>query len=73
MSRRMLLGLSLVAAIPLSGCTASPPAPKPEPISAAGALRLVAFDSCEQLLTDLRKAAVDAVGPWGFPGGSHSV
>jgi uncharacterized secreted protein with C-terminal beta-propeller domain len=67
----MLLGLSLVAAIPLSGCTASPPAPKPEPISAAGALRLVAFDSCEQLLTDLRKAAVDAVGPWGFPGGSQ--
>jgi len=68
MSRRTLLGLSIAATLPLVGCTASPPAPKPKPISAAGALRLVAFDSCEQLLTDLRKAAVEAVGPWGFGG-----
>jgi uncharacterized secreted protein with C-terminal beta-propeller domain len=67
----MLLGLVLVAAIPLSGCTAEA---KPKPASsplAPGPLRLVAFDSCEQLLTDLRKAAVDAVGPWGFPGGNR--
>ena len=63
----MLLGLTLVAAIPLYGCTASSPAPTPVPVM-PGPLRLVAFDSCEQLLTDLRKAAVEAVGPWGFPG-----
>ena len=68
MSRRILLGLALVAAIPLSGCTAEAK-PKPAPATLApGPLRLVAFDSCAQLLTDLRKAAVDAVGPWGFPG-----
>jgi len=64
----MLLGLSIAAALPLAGCTASPPAPKAQPTSTPGALRLVAFDSCEHLLTGLRKAAVDAVGPWGFPG-----
>jgi uncharacterized secreted protein with C-terminal beta-propeller domain len=62
----MLLGLSLAAAIPLSGCTTS----RPEPVAPVSTLRLVAFDSCDQLLTDLRKAATDAVGPWGFPGGN---
>jgi hypothetical protein len=35
-------------------------------------MRLVAFDSCDELLTDLRKAAVDAVGPWGFPGDNRT-
>jgi hypothetical protein len=35
-----------------------------------GDLRMVAFDSCSELLTGLRSAAVDAVGPWGFPGSS---
>jgi hypothetical protein len=31
-------------------------------------MRLVAFDSCEQLRTDLRKATRAAVGPYGLPG-----
>jgi len=64
----MLLGLTVAAALPLAGCTASPPTPKAQPTAAPGAMRLVAFDSCEQLLTGLRKAAVEAVGPWGFGG-----
>ena len=64
MKPRSLLGLVLVATIPLAGCTS---APRRAPVEARG-LRLVAFDTCDQLLTDLRKAAVEAVGPWGFPG-----
>ncbi|BCL14805.1 beta-propeller domain-containing protein [Micromonospora sagamiensis] len=35
----------------------------------AVAMRLVAFDSCADALTDLRAAARSAVGPWGLPGG----
>jgi uncharacterized secreted protein with C-terminal beta-propeller domain len=31
-------------------------------------MRLVAFDSCAQLLTDLRRAAKASVGPYGLPG-----
>jgi hypothetical protein len=71
MSRRTLLGLALVATLPLAGCTSSPPSPKPsDPPRTAGALRLVAFDSCEQLRDDLRAAAKESVGPWGFGGGA---
>jgi uncharacterized secreted protein with C-terminal beta-propeller domain len=33
------------------------------------ALRLVAFDSCDDLLTGLRAAAKESVGPYGFGGG----
>ncbi len=63
-----MLGLALVAALPLTGCTAGPD-PKPEPTRlSSSALRLVAFDSCAQLTDDLRAAAKEAVGPWGFPG-----
>jgi uncharacterized secreted protein with C-terminal beta-propeller domain len=68
MSPRLMLGLVLAATIPLAGCT-SAPRPAPAITKPAGpGLRLVAFDTCDQLLTDLRKAAVEAVGPWGFPG-----
>ena len=70
-----MLGLALVAALPLAGCTAdTDPTPKPEPTRAGtAAFRLVAFDSCERLTDDLRTAAKEAVGPWGFPGdgGAH--
>ena len=70
MSRRTLLGLALVATLPLAGCTSSP-TPKPsDPPRVTGALRLVAFDSCEQLRDDLRAAAKASVGPWGFGGGA---
>ncbi len=68
MSPRLLLGLVLVATIPLAGCTSAPTPALAPTKSPAGGLRLVAFDTCYQLLTDLRKAAVEAVGPWGFPG-----
>lgn len=50
------------------GCTAKP---EPGPGSTGrppGALRLVAFDSCDQLTRDLRTAGKAAVGPYGFPG-----
>jgi uncharacterized secreted protein with C-terminal beta-propeller domain len=32
-------------------------------------MKLVAFDSCQQLAADLRKAAKESVGPYGFGGG----
>jgi uncharacterized secreted protein with C-terminal beta-propeller domain len=67
MSRRTLL---IAATLPfaLAGCTAAAepepgPTTRPQP-----AMRLVAFDSCEELARDLRAAAKEAVGPWGFPG-----
>jgi hypothetical protein len=63
-----MLGLALVAALPLAGCTAdTDPKPGPTRVSSS-ALRLVAFDSCAQLTDDLRAAAKEAVGPWGFMG-----
>jgi hypothetical protein len=66
---RRLLGGALVAALPLvAGCTATDDRPTPAPPAGAPQLRLVAFDSCAQLLTDLRRAARDAVGPYGLPG-----
>ncbi|MFB9450751.1 beta-propeller domain-containing protein [Dactylosporangium vinaceum] len=62
----------------LSGCTAGKPnpaatssAPQPE-----AALKLVAYDSCEDLAGRLRKATAEAVGPWGFgnyPGGIRTL
>ncbi|GAA2607366.1 hypothetical protein GCM10010399_42850 [Dactylosporangium fulvum] len=62
----------------LSGCTADKPRPArssaaPGP---APALRLVAFESCDDLLVGLRAAAQEAVGPWGLnnaPGGIRTL
>ena len=71
MSRRLLLCTVLAVTIPLAGCTSRPapdPVPSPLPPTSIAAMRLVAFDSCEQLITDLRKAAKGSVGPYGFPG-----
>jgi hypothetical protein len=68
-SLRRLLGAALVATLPLAACTAAP-APGPAQPTAAPAMRLVAFDSCQQLLTDLRRATRSAIGPYGLsPGG----
>ena len=69
MSRRLLFCAVLALTVPLAGCTAAdePPAP-PRPTAHGGATRLVAFDSCQQLFADLRKAAKAAVGPYGLPG-----
>ncbi|MGA5305319.1 beta-propeller domain-containing protein [Nucisporomicrobium flavum] len=70
MSRRSLLCAALAVALPLAGCTSDPgpePQPPPAPVS-SGAMRLVAFDSCERLSADLKRAAKASVGPYGFPG-----
>jgi len=71
MSRRLLLCTVLAVTIPLAGCTSRPapdPVPPPLPPPSIANMRLVAFDSCEQLITDLRRAAKASVGPYGFPG-----
>jgi uncharacterized secreted protein with C-terminal beta-propeller domain len=65
MSRRLLI---CVFALALAGCTADPPTPPPPPPPDSGAMQLVAFDSCEQLFADVRRAAKAAVGPYGLPG-----
>jgi uncharacterized secreted protein with C-terminal beta-propeller domain len=70
MSRRLSLCVTLAATITVAGCTADTgpnPPPVPSPVDVP-ALRLVAFDSCDQLTEDLRAAAREAVGPYGFPG-----
>lgn len=59
----------MAATLVLAGCTAAPPAADPSPtgqVVPAGGLRLVAFDSCDEALRQLRTAAKAAVGPWGF-------
>jgi uncharacterized secreted protein with C-terminal beta-propeller domain len=70
MSRRLLFCAVLAVTMPLAGCTSEPePTPVPPPLpGVTGPMRLVAFDSCEQLITDLRRAAKASVGPYGFPG-----
>jgi uncharacterized secreted protein with C-terminal beta-propeller domain len=63
MSRRPWL-LAVPALLLLSGCTTSSAiTPQTRP-----AMRLVAFDSCPQLLTELRAAARQSIGPYGLPG-----
>ncbi|MFG1674666.1 beta-propeller domain-containing protein [Micromonospora sp. NPDC049282] len=60
----------MVAALTLAGCTAHAPAPPPPRDRGvpAGGLRLVAFDSCDEALRQLKTAAKAAVGPWGLGG-----
>ncbi|MFF5230469.1 beta-propeller domain-containing protein [Dactylosporangium sp. NPDC000521] len=65
--RRSLAALSALVFV-AAGCT-SGASPKAAPSTVTGpepAFKLVAFDSCEQLLSSLRDAAAGAVGPWGF-------
>ncbi len=60
-------GLSLFAGfILLAGCTHTRPTAE---LQRLPALRLVAFDSCDDLLAGLRAAAKASVGPYGFGGG----
>jgi hypothetical protein len=75
MSRRLLLGATLAATITVAGCTADTPNPPPPPARTfdPNALRLVAFDSCDRLTDELRAAAKEAVGPWGFEGGMRAM
>jgi uncharacterized secreted protein with C-terminal beta-propeller domain len=70
MRRQILI---LAAILTLAGCTDTPPrkileSPVPVPGAAIAKLSLVAFDSCDRLLTDLRAATRRSVGPYGLPG-----
>jgi uncharacterized secreted protein with C-terminal beta-propeller domain len=73
MSRRLVFCAVLALAVPLAGCTADDEPPSAPPVPSVpstdgGAMRLVAFSSCAELIADLRKAAKAAVGPYGLPG-----
>jgi uncharacterized secreted protein with C-terminal beta-propeller domain len=62
-------GLSLFAGlILLAGCTHTRPTAD---LQRLPALRLVAFDSCDDLLAGLRDATKESVGPFGFGGGGN--
>jgi hypothetical protein len=56
-----LVCAGLAGALALTACTSTPPPPAASP-----ALKLVAFDSCDALLADVRRAAKASVQPWGF-------
>ena len=65
-----LAPLAVIPALLLPGCTSAPdPKPTPPPAVPAPAMRLVSYQAdCRGLLADLRKAAQESVGPWGFGG-----
>jgi hypothetical protein len=64
------IGAALCAVLLLSSCTDhSGTSTFKDPAVPLGSLKLVAFDSCANLLDGLRPAARSAVGPWGFGGG----
>ena len=56
---------ALSAVLLLSACTRdnSGPIPFRDPVVPAGAIKLVAFDNCADVLNGLRAAARAAVGP----------
>jgi hypothetical protein len=64
----MTLGASLVLG---AGCTSA--ADSDSDAWPAGELRLVSFDSCDQAAEQLRAAARDHVGPWGFEAAAGRV
>jgi len=67
--RRQLIGLTCAAVsavVALTACTDAPHPTTSAPPVAAPALQLVSFDSCDQLLADVRAAAKASVQPWGF-------
>ena len=64
--RRRLWFCALLTALPLAGCTTQRPAPDPTSAPPRPALKLVAFDSCGQLLTELRAATRQSVGSYGL-------
>ncbi|MEO3808889.1 beta-propeller domain-containing protein [Sphaerisporangium sp. B11E5] len=66
------LALGLLATACTGGGTATPPAssataPAGTPVS-LGAIKLVSYSSCDDMLSGLREAAAKTVGPWGFGG-----
>ncbi|WP_027342339.1 beta-propeller domain-containing protein [Hamadaea tsunoensis] len=67
MTRRLLVPV-LLGGLLLAGCGPEtvPPAAPAAPAGPAPELRLVAYDSCEQLVDDVRSAAKASVQPWGL-------
>ena len=59
---------ALATGLLLAGCTASGTTGNRTTTVPAGALRLVAFDSCDDLLAGLRAAAKNTVTAYGLPG-----
>ncbi|MBD0293452.1 MAG: beta-propeller domain-containing protein [Jiangellaceae bacterium] len=71
-SRFVAVGCGLASAIlGVSACTAGGAGSlAPPPLGQlAAAVRLVAYDSCDQALAELKKAATPFVGPYGLGGG----
>jgi hypothetical protein len=68
----IVAGATLVAGLVLlSGCTGDPPPTQfRDRAVPLGALRLVAFNSCDDALARLKAAAKESVGPYGFGGGT---
>jgi hypothetical protein len=67
--------LPLTALVLVTGCTgcAGHQGPGPSPAADASSLRLVGHDGCAGLLTALRSAAEEQVGPYGLPGGTPGM
>lgn len=68
----VVAAVSASVALVLAGCTvngATPPSGPAAVLEHSGQVRLVAFDSCEQALGELRKAMLPLVGPYGLGGG----
>ncbi|HLL64794.1 MAG TPA: beta-propeller domain-containing protein [Micromonosporaceae bacterium] len=68
-AKRLAAGAVLLA---LAGCTSGNGTARPVPPrsdAGVGPLRLVSFDDCADLVTALRAAAREHVGPYGFGGG----
>ncbi|MGQ0838857.1 beta-propeller domain-containing protein [Actinokineospora sp.] len=65
------MGAAAIGAAYWVGTQHSPPDTSPTTtVLAPGAVRLVAFDSCEAALAELKRTALARVGPWGLDGGN---
>jgi len=68
LTRPVLVAAALATA--LAACTPAPQDDRPvtPPRQSLGAIRLVAYNGCDDLLAGLRAKAAENVGPWGFGG-----
>jgi hypothetical protein len=73
MRRSVLTTLTVVAGLMMAGCTggADPGDVGPGPDPVPGLALLVAYDSCQQAMAGLRRAALGAVGAYGFAGAGY--
>ncbi|MER6513081.1 beta-propeller domain-containing protein [Nonomuraea sp. NPDC001636] len=55
-------------AMATTACTSAATGQAPVPKVTLDAVRLVAYDSCDDMLSGLREHAAENVGPWGFGG-----